>query len=254
MHGMQETNPSANLERPLQGIVITGDVLATLTPPQLDRIGKIALGLGADVELVYGEISIAEEDRQPWTPEESRVEAYETRVQNLLDENITSLLQRHAPGHLATHASNKLRREGLRTIRDVLVAGSDYVTDINDLGTKNIELVRSAIHAIDPDLRWQAQPTMGDIVQFCPDLTRLPAFLLTQNYVFGTLLGIKEFTQYSIQDILEMSDDKLAYTILVSKYGHEYAGSEEIAYVRQKARVLAEDFTAARTRWLEQTS
>jgi hypothetical protein len=181
-------------------------------------------------------------DATPPNPEEllENDERLDMKVDKLIKLGETDSSKRYAGRTI--HA---LSSKGVATTRTLLVYGRSAVQDFEGIGKHGMKLIDNAIAQTDNDLRalWKAEPAMADLARICRATSDLPA----------PLLGFSELgLNYSVEDVLDMSEDQLARRVARRmSQSHRHKNDQErvseiVEDIKRKANRVALDFLAAK--------
>jgi len=140
-----------------------------------------------------------------------------------------------------------LTRQGLHTLADVLVIGTEYGTGAGSLPGFN--MIRRTVERIDPEFDWQPRPSVAHIAKICRTPLEVPGRVLGK--VFGKL-HIGDLTQNRpLQDFLDLSGEDLIQLITRSNPDASAEAVEKSAQVLQKkTNAFTRDFLAERSKLL----
>jgi len=165
----------------------------------------------------------------------------QTRLQEVLSKNMLEVLGESSPKD-AQKLSRMLDREGLNTLRDVLVAGKDHVTNIRNLGPGIMSTLETTVSEAVPTVEWRTRPTATEIAGFCRSVNEI------SSSVLGEGLG-----HTTVQDVLLMSDTALAQAagieVTVGKPVPDYVRAFKI---RREGHKFLYDFVTERRRLAQQ--
>jgi len=171
-----------------------------------------------------------------------------------LDLSMASIISGHLDRpNLNARVINALRREGIYTLRDVLVYGKSSIEDIRNMGAGSLNLIEECIKAqLGSDVTWLDEPTVQDIAKWCTNLSQVPSGILPLRSPWHE----REFLiKSSVQRLLTIPDDELALSV---GRGEEWDDEskrkvpnpdyERATEVRAEAGNFADKFTSFKTR------
>lgn len=142
---------------------------------------------------------------------------------------------------LKTRTLHVLKREGVRTLRDVMVVGREQIGFFRYLGDKSLDLIDEALHRrLGDEVIWQDNPGIRLAAQYFSSPDDVPLAALQDYFALSSTACM------TVGEVLSLEEGELAER-LVSYYGGPYQPQPKKAKeAKSVAQAFADRFRSAR--------
>lgn len=131
-----------------------------------------------------------------------------------------------------------LTRDGIHTLRDVLMVGGEEIRYVRYLSIKSVEVLRLALKLTDPTLTLLEKPTVIDMVQWCDDVSQIPARVLHPYFCQGAYMSVQKLAASTPEELVKIIEDAQSTCIHVDE--------RFTSFLIEKAKKFSEEFQAAK--------